>query len=195
MSEQENKPSIIDSLQMAEYVELLNKHDWFFAYSDDRRVYERGQKERSTLIAKQLHIDANFEIWNKHAPSEFRKVKMPAMCKTIMHGSESECSTCGLHWDTNDQYPPSCPKDNKMKYVCKKCELPSNGVQNGSMWIELLLWIFIFPVGLAYSIWRLASKKKCPHCRSLELILQKSPAGQKIIWSNYPKGDSLHGNH
>jgi len=33
-----------------EYWNLLEKHDWFFDYSDDIRVFKKGNAERNYLI-------------------------------------------------------------------------------------------------------------------------------------------------
>ena len=32
-----------------EYQKLLESHDWYYHYSDDHRVWKRGQKEREDL--------------------------------------------------------------------------------------------------------------------------------------------------
>ena len=37
-------------MTIEEYRELLERHDWHYQMSDDRRVYEQGRKERERLI-------------------------------------------------------------------------------------------------------------------------------------------------
>lgn len=38
----------------------------------------------------------------------------------------------------------------------------------GSIWIEIVLWIFFIVPGVIYSIWRLTTRTKgCPKCRSV----------------------------
>jgi hypothetical protein len=35
----------------------------------------------------------------------------------------------------------------------------------GSFWMELLLWLMFFPIGIIYSIWRLTGRTtRCPKC-------------------------------
>lgn len=47
----------------------------------------------------------------------------------------------------------------------------------GTFALELLLWIVFFPVGILYSIWRVAKRGLvCPHCKSSAVIPTSSPA-------------------
>ena len=55
------------------YIEKLKNHDWFYAMSDDPRIESLGQKQRMALIAHQRSFDKDFEIWNQHAPEQFKK--------------------------------------------------------------------------------------------------------------------------
>lgn len=51
----------------------------------------------------------------------------------------------------------------------------------GSFVIELGLWILFFPIGLIYSIWRLASRKSgCAMCGSSDIIPLTSPRAALI---------------
>jgi hypothetical protein len=36
-------------------------------------------------------------------------------CYTVCHGDLTECRTCEQRWDTNDQYPPTCPYSHHRK--------------------------------------------------------------------------------
>lgn len=57
-------------------------------------------------------------------------------------------------------------------YQCQLCGHTAQGsgthrkVTPGSGWIELLLWLLFFPVGIIYSVWRLTARYKngCPAC-------------------------------
>jgi hypothetical protein len=35
--------------QIEDYFQLLERHDWFYAYSDDHRVWLKGEEERKEL--------------------------------------------------------------------------------------------------------------------------------------------------
>lgn len=45
----------------------------------------------------------------------------------------------------------------------------------GNIRIEIALWLFLFPIGICYSIWRLASNKtcKCPKCNNEMLAIHR----------------------
>lgn len=36
---------------LQEYWDQLDLHDWFYSYSDDNRVWKRGEAEKSALLA------------------------------------------------------------------------------------------------------------------------------------------------
>lgn len=68
------------------YCKALYEHDWTFEYSDDQRVWQRGRAQRQELQLLQPHIDPDFAIWNKFAPSDFqRKSQAPA----VVDGAEA----------------------------------------------------------------------------------------------------------
>ena len=49
----------------------------------------------------------------------------------------------------------------------------------GTMRAEIFLWIVFFPVGLLYSLWRVASKRDvCPACGSELLVPSRSGAAE-----------------
>lgn len=52
----------------------------------------------------------------------------------------------------------------------------------GSIWIEIVLWLFFIVPGLCYSLWRLISRKEiCQQCGSATLIPTDTPAGQELL--------------
>jgi len=71
------------------------------------------------------------------------------------------------------------------KLICSNCGYigkPKNVVE-GSIFIEIILWLaFIIP-GVVYSIWRETSgrKKICPKCRAPNMIPLDSPRGKRLI--------------
>lgn len=53
---------------------ILKKHDWYFDYSDDHRVWQRGRDERDE-IRRQMDICCGLgldkianELYNKYSP-------------------------------------------------------------------------------------------------------------------------------
>lgn len=71
----------------------------------------------------------------------------------------------------------------KEKFICNQCGFtgyPRKKVR-GSIFIELLLWVFFLIPGLIYSIWRLTTKQLvCPNCGNATMIPLNSPIGQKL---------------
>lgn len=58
---------------LKQYRELLARHDWFHAYSDDYSVYRRGEESMAHIRRLQPQVDHDFSMWNTYAPAEFRK--------------------------------------------------------------------------------------------------------------------------
>lgn len=54
------------------YTNALRKHDWFYSYSDDGAVFERGAREFGRLQGLQKTLDAKHAIWNSIAPPHFK---------------------------------------------------------------------------------------------------------------------------
>jgi hypothetical protein len=59
-----------DQLTLDEFNHLLAGFDWYFKYSDDHRVWERGHRASGLLKAIAQHRGAMFETlmaaWSKH---------------------------------------------------------------------------------------------------------------------------------
>lgn len=46
--------------QLQELESLLKEHDWYYAYSDDHRVWKRGEEERKVigeLTARLMYVE------------------------------------------------------------------------------------------------------------------------------------------
>lgn len=56
------------------YVQLLKTHDWYYDYTDDHSVWQRGNRERAeiTQMYKALGSEVAKETWNKYAPSMYQ---------------------------------------------------------------------------------------------------------------------------
>jgi hypothetical protein len=68
--------------------------------------------------------------------------------------------------------------------ICQKCGTVGQGksVVQGSFWIEVLLWLCCLLPGIAYSVWRLTTRKKvCVSCGSPDLIATTSPIGLELM--------------
>lgn len=63
-------------MREAEYVTKLLHHDWTFQYSDDHKVWQRGNEERMVLMSMQRQLDPTGEVWNRFAPDGYKL--MPA---------------------------------------------------------------------------------------------------------------------
>ena len=82
-------------------------------------------------------------------------------------------------------------KFKKENYVCNSCGfvgLPEIK-HKGSIWIEIILWLFFLIPGIIYSIWRAGSKfLRCPKCNGTTIIPANTPIGQKLL-KNLGKND------
>lgn len=60
-------------------VKALKGHDWYYSYSDDHRVWDRGRQasERIGSLMEQYTAEAGAraaaELWNSHCPKGFRR--------------------------------------------------------------------------------------------------------------------------
>lgn len=66
------QPGEVAAIQRAAYVKALQTHDWHFEFSDDPSVYARGRDAFAALKMLQRELDADFALWNEHAPESFR---------------------------------------------------------------------------------------------------------------------------
>jgi hypothetical protein len=70
------------------------------------------------------------------------------------------------------------------EFICPNCgfEGRPKRVIKGSIFVELILWIFLIIPGVIYSIWRLSSRyDACPKCAAPHMIPLDSPRGKKLI--------------
>lgn len=58
--------------EIQKYEDMLKFHDWYFEWSDDHRVWSKGNINWKILQEKQKKLDLTFEIWNKYAPKDFQ---------------------------------------------------------------------------------------------------------------------------
>jgi hypothetical protein len=56
----------------ANYINDLKTHDWFYAYSDDQRVWRAGGEADKVLRAAQEKLDPDYQLWNKFAPKDYQ---------------------------------------------------------------------------------------------------------------------------
>lgn len=52
----------------------LRHHDWFHAYSDDARVFNRGEQQRKDIdrLARTFPADLVRRLWAELAPAQFK---------------------------------------------------------------------------------------------------------------------------
>ena len=68
--------------------------------------------------------------------------------------------------------------------ICASCgsRTGTRLATRGSLWIEIVLWLFFLVPGLIYSIWRHASRQEvCRVCGSAELVPVDSPRGRELV--------------
>jgi len=69
-------------------------------------------------------------------------------------------------------------------FICSNCGhigRPKTKTK-GSIFIEIILWLFIIIPGLIYSIWRLTTRyKACPKCGTPNMIPSDTPKGQELM--------------
>lgn len=59
------------------YVAALKAHDWHHEFSSDHRAYMRGRESLAALRQAQPLVDADFKVWNEHAPESMRVHVVP----------------------------------------------------------------------------------------------------------------------
>ena len=55
------------------YLNLLRQHDWYYDYSDDDSVWNRGHDERKAMNQFQEKHDPDCKLWNKYAPQMWQR--------------------------------------------------------------------------------------------------------------------------
>ena len=59
-------------MNLDEYIQALKKHDWYFEWSDDNRMYIRGRDQLKALREAQRHLDPMGTVWNANCPQDCR---------------------------------------------------------------------------------------------------------------------------
>lgn len=68
--------------------------------------------------------------------------------------------------------------------ICANCGFKGvpKKVTKGSIFIELILWLFMIVPGVLYTLWRLTSKHKaCPKCLAMNMVPLDTPKGKKLL--------------
>jgi hypothetical protein len=76
-----------------------------------------------------------------------------------------------------------------MQTVCQRCGTVGEPISEtpGSIWIEVVLYLFFIIPGLIYSIWRINKRHPvCPSCGNGGLIPADSPMGRTFITAHRP---------
>lgn len=61
-------------MELSELVKKMLKHDWFYPYSEDMKVWREGNKEENSILVELLKLndkEISFMI-NKYVPLMFR---------------------------------------------------------------------------------------------------------------------------
>jgi hypothetical protein len=70
-----------------------------------------------------------------------------------------------------------------MSEICKNCGTvgKTRSVTNGSIWIEIILWLCFLIPGIIYSIWRLTTRHQaCSSCGGQNMVPLDTPVGAKL---------------
>lgn len=59
-------------MRRVRYERLLAEHDWFHQDTSDHSKYVRARDVAAFLMREQKEIDTDCEVWNEHAPVEFK---------------------------------------------------------------------------------------------------------------------------
>lgn len=54
-----------DPISLRDYWDSLNRHDWYYDYSDDHGVWKRGSSERSRLRALSMQSREHRDMFDK----------------------------------------------------------------------------------------------------------------------------------
>jgi len=76
-----------------------------------------------------------------------------------------------------------------MQTVCQRCGAVGEPISEtpGSIWIEVVLYLFFIVPGLIYSIWRINKRHPvCPACGNRDLIPADSHMGRTFIAAHRP---------
>ena len=69
----------------------------------------------------------------------------------------------------------------KSDYVCNECEYIGRGRPQGSMTMEIFLWVCFIVPGIFYSLWRISQPRNvCPECGHKNMIPIKTTKGKKM---------------
>lgn len=62
---------------LKEYYNLLDKHDWFYEYSDDFSVWSAGQNKRQKLLAIAKESDTHKQLYIAFEQYKFNQAPKP----------------------------------------------------------------------------------------------------------------------
>lgn len=61
----------METVTLKEYYQMLDKHDWYFDWSDDGRVWEKGRANNSRLAAISTQSPKHKELWEGFKKHKF----------------------------------------------------------------------------------------------------------------------------
>ncbi len=73
--------------------------------------------------------------------------------------------------------------ENKEQFICTYCGYIGHPKNKKLDFIEIFLWLFLLPIGVIYTIWRLVTKCNiCPGCnKRASMIPTSTPLGRKLV--------------
>ena len=68
------QPKLLENkMDIEQYKQALQAHDWTFEWSDDHNVWTRGTVQRQLLNAAQKALDKDCAIWNSLCHQDYRR--------------------------------------------------------------------------------------------------------------------------
>ena len=78
----------VSSENIREYFNQLRGHDWYYDYSDDYRVWQRGSKNRDILMNKSHENIVYKRMYNEFAKWMVSKRELPTVEEFINYDKE-----------------------------------------------------------------------------------------------------------
>ncbi len=98
-----------------------------------------------------------------------------------------KCRKCYKSIEAKPYDEPIVIGENKEQFICNNCGYLGypRKIIKGDLTTEILLWLFLFPFGIIYTVWRRCFTIKynaCPLCNKNDsMIPTSSPMGQKLL--------------
>ena len=70
-------------MDLVEYFKELQRHDWYYEYSDDHKVWEKGRNNSKRIQAAAQESEVMLRMYKDYADYVFNKMPKPTIEKYI----------------------------------------------------------------------------------------------------------------